>query len=63
MLAASKFVRKIADTREYKPFISEYAAPSQANPTDEEWLDFIEQRTAIPFHPCCTHGVSLHFDA
>lgn len=54
MLAASKFVRSIVETRDFKPFIEKYLVPSQSEPTDAQWMDFIEQRTAIPFHPCCT---------
>ncbi|KZV81339.1 alcohol oxidase [Exidia glandulosa HHB12029] len=54
MIAGSKLVRKIVATDEYKPFIVANVVPSQDEPTDDEWNEYLTQRTALPAHACCT---------
>lgn len=54
MIAGSKLVRKIVATDEYKPFIVANVVPPQDEPTDDEWNEYLTQRTALPAHACCT---------
>ncbi|KZV80652.1 alcohol oxidase [Exidia glandulosa HHB12029] len=54
MIAAAKFVRKIAETLPLKSIIKAEVKPAAEVRTDDEWLEHIKQTVSRPYHPCCT---------
>lgn len=54
MLAGAKYARSLTRMAPLADIIVEDVAPPPGTTTDEQWLAFIRNTTANPYHPCCT---------